>query len=112
MKYDLYLPDRYKDYGVEFAFRDVTDPQWFEAAEAYLCEIPGRALFVPEKASHRIGGYLQLKDRLARNGLLIERVRVPGTSYRAWLYRFDLHDANDQLIGWICRPNDDASQPE
>jgi len=101
--YHLFLPDSYYDYGVQFTFRDVKDPDWCKEAPAYLEEDAARALFVPERPFPKTRAYLQLKESLEAEGMVSVEVRVPQTSYRGWLYRLDLHDANDQLVGWICR---------
>jgi len=109
-RYDTFLPDCFRSYGVEFQFRDAQQQRWVESAAEYLTARAGRAVFVPERPFPKTDAYGRLKQRLAGEGFLVERVRVPRTSYRSWLYRFDLHDANDQLVGWICRPADNTSQ--
>jgi len=101
--YDLFLPDRYRTYGVEFTFRDVEDAAWFREAPNYLKGDAGRAVFLPVRPFPKTDRYLQLLEHLQAEGCVAGEVRVPETSYRAWLYRVDLIDANDQPVGWICR---------
>lgn len=101
--YDLFVPDSYHTHGAELAFRDVEDPAWFREAADYLKADRSRAVFLPVRPFPKTDRYLQLKEHLEAEGCVAEEVRVPRTSYRAWLKRIDLIDANDQPVGWICR---------
>ena len=102
-RYDLFLPDSYHGYDVEFTFRDVEDPEWFQAAAAHLKSDPARAIFLPERPFPKTDAYLRLKEQLEAEGFISREVRVPETSYHGWLYLIDFIDAEDQLVGWLCR---------
>jgi len=112
VRHNLFLPDSYYSHGVAFDFRDAEDADWVKASPAYVKERPGRAVFIPERPFPKTDAYLRLKESLEAEGFDIHQVRVPGTTYRSWLYRLDLHDAEDQLVGWVCRPAALAAKDE
>jgi len=111
-KYDLFLPDSYYSYGVEFSFGDVEDPRWTRNLPSHLGARPGRTLFIPERPFPRTGAYSKLRDALESQGFDVEEVRVPRTSYRAWLRWLDLIDAHDQLVGRLARSSSHQASSE
>jgi len=106
--YDLFLPDSYYDYGVKFAYRDAADEAAMRSLSDYLQDDPSRGVFLPENPYPETDAFMELNRTLSERGFRIEEVRVPRSTYRAWLRWIDFIDAEDQLVGWVARAKSDA----
>jgi len=106
--YDVFLADSFYDYGVKFTYREAADEAAVRSIPEYLQNDPSRGVLLPERPYPKTDAFLELKRTLSERAFHIEEIRVPRSTYRAWLRWMDIIDADDQVVGWVARAKSEA----